>query len=222
VATDAELEAAILADPDDDAAYLVYADYLMARDDPRGQLIVMQTQAEEEPDKSRRGVLRKAAQALIDQHRAYFLGPIAELDPAGKRTALAWRCGYVRKLELEWDEDTDPDEAEEELATILVHPSYRFVVDLQLGPLFDWDRQPHIQGFIDKLVAIGKPEALRVLQLARPSIEYVSTASESFGELIAKLPRLSRITIRERALDKPRPTDPIHELSIRRRRPKKA
>ncbi|MEO8704327.1 MAG: TIGR02996 domain-containing protein [Kofleriaceae bacterium] len=215
---DAELEAAILANPDDDAAYLVYADYLMARDDPRGQLIVIQAQAEEEPEKARRAVLRKAAGALIDQHREYFLGPLAKLDPSGKRSGLVWRCGYVRKLELEWEEDMDPDEADRQLATILVHPSYRFIIELELGPLYDWEGDAHVQGFVDTLVAIGQPEALRLLQLSRPSLNAVSTASESFGELIAKLTRLRRITIRERALDKARPTDPIHELSIRRRK----
>src|SRR5262245_51595688 len=40
-AHNAKLEAAIAADPDDADAYLVYADWLQAQGDPRGELIVL-------------------------------------------------------------------------------------------------------------------------------------------------------------------------------------
>jgi uncharacterized protein (TIGR02996 family) len=47
--TDAELIAAIQAAPDDDAPRLVYADLLMERGDPRGELILLQCRLRRDP-----------------------------------------------------------------------------------------------------------------------------------------------------------------------------
>ena len=63
----AELEAAILENPDDDAPYLVYADWLMASGDPRGELIVMQHDADE-AEGNRKKALRRAANTYFEKH----------------------------------------------------------------------------------------------------------------------------------------------------------
>jgi hypothetical protein len=182
---------------------------------------VLQHQEAEEPNKAKRTALAKAATALIEQHRPQFLGPLAA-GTLNAQTTLAWRCGYVRKLSCEWDGQWrhDPDEAHRELAAILTHPSFRFVVELEIGLQFDYDNHPDVQWAIDALVELGQPQALRVLQLERESIWGVSTATANFGDLIAKLPQLHKIKMLERAGHKPSPDDPIHELMIRRRRSK--
>src|SRR5688572_15486077 len=46
----AELEAAIAADPDQPEPYLVYADWLQSQDDPRGELIVVQHGIYQKPE----------------------------------------------------------------------------------------------------------------------------------------------------------------------------
>ncbi len=62
-----ELERSIIADPYDVHAYAVLADWLQDRGDPRGELIAMQLAGKQ-----------AAAQALLERHTTYFLGPLAD------------------------------------------------------------------------------------------------------------------------------------------------
>ena len=218
-----KLEDAILADPDDDAAYLVYADWLLAQNDPRGELIVLQHQAEE-ADGARRAKLRRTASQFLESHAAYFLGPLHERSGEERdvdaRYKAHWRTGYVRKLELDWGHSRayDPELVCKELAAILEHPSFRFVLDLQLGPVFFHSRHADVQEVVATLVAIRRPEALRTLSLGHTSVSDVSTGTADFGELTATLGQLRKITLRERNFDRAKPSDKVHELTIRRRR----
>ena len=219
-----KLEDAILADPDDDAAYLVYADWLLAQNDPRGELIVLQHQAEE-ADGARRAKLRRTASQFLESHATYFLGPLHERSKGRKyeddaRYEAHWRTGYVRRLELDWSRSGayDPDLVCKELAAILEHPSFRFVLDLQLGPVFFHSRYADVQEVVATLVAIRRPEALRTLSLGHTSVSDVSTGTADFGALTATLGQLRKITLRERNFDRAKPSDKVHEMTIRRRR----
>jgi uncharacterized protein (TIGR02996 family) len=73
--------AKILADPDDDQLRLVYADELIERDDPRGELIQIQC-AEEGGTGGRPGddwrALRKKADRIIAKHQKAWLAPFRE------------------------------------------------------------------------------------------------------------------------------------------------
>src|SRR5258707_11757256 len=95
-----ELEQVILAAPDDPAGYLVYADWLQANGDPRGELIVRQ-----HGDKD--------AQAWLDEHRDAFLGRFASAAPP--TFELEWRFGFIRKATIGWEmfggEDEDDSSA---------------------------------------------------------------------------------------------------------------
>src|SRR5688572_10002673 len=127
---DASFEEAILENPDDDAPYLVYADYLIAQGDPRGELIVMQHDADE-ANGSRKTTLSRAANAHLDNHAAHFLGPLHAFVNGTYK--LVWRYGYVRRLELQWNNSgywPHAKHAFDELTAVLRHPSYRFVIDL--------------------------------------------------------------------------------------------
>jgi uncharacterized protein (TIGR02996 family) len=55
---DLDFEAAIIADTDDVGAYTVYADWLLERGDPRGELITVQLARETAPDDAALAVLR--------------------------------------------------------------------------------------------------------------------------------------------------------------------
>jgi uncharacterized protein (TIGR02996 family) len=75
-----ELLADIVATPDDDGPRLVYADWLLDRGDPRGELVNAQC-ALERAERADRPVdetepLRKAARQLIDQHESTWLDPL--------------------------------------------------------------------------------------------------------------------------------------------------
>jgi uncharacterized protein (TIGR02996 family) len=74
--TERELQGAIHAAPDDDAARLVYADWLQERGDPRGEFIQLQfARLRETP--SPKALKREAS--LLRAHRAAWLGPVWHL-----------------------------------------------------------------------------------------------------------------------------------------------
>src|SRR5688572_11175345 len=217
----ATFEKAILENPDEDAAYLVYADYLMAQSDPRGELIVMQHDADE-AEGPRKRQLTKAANAVLDQHAAYFYGPLATIK-RGTYKAV-WRYGYIRKLTIEWANGgahTFEDKALETLATILQHPSTQFLLELHVGCIYDDYYDLDIQSVIDTLAKLQKPAVVRILDLSvTPGTHFDSDFCE-VAPLIKALPRLERIRLRERRWDEPRADDLVHEMMIERKRPKK-
>jgi uncharacterized protein (TIGR02996 family) len=217
----ATFENAILENPDEDAAYLVYADYLMAQNDPRGELIVMQHDADE-AEGPRKRQLTKAANAILEQHAAYFYGPLATIK-RGTYKAV-WRYGYIRKLVIEWSDGgahTYEDKALETLATILQHPSTRFLLELHVGCIYDDYYDIDIQSVIDTLAGLQKPAVVRVLDLSvTPGTHFGSDFCE-VAPLVKALPRLERIRLRERRWDEPRPDDLVHEMMIERKQKKK-
>ncbi len=119
-----DLEAAIEADPDDAASYLVYADWIGTLGDPRGGLIVAQA-----------GGDASAAAAYLKQYESTFLGPLAEhvgydgaiLDPT-------WRNGFIRRATVREDGKRRVDLVFEAL---LEHPSARWLGSLTLETVDD-------------------------------------------------------------------------------------
>jgi uncharacterized protein (TIGR02996 family) len=137
-----ELEAIIARDPDDPAAYQVYADWLDARGDPRGEFITVASALDEQPESAE---LAAREQALLD------LQPLTFADPRWRGLELYWRCGYVEGLgvTLPLDKWFEPGQARglpflppgsrwlqrgvevaDWLSNIRAHPSGRFVRSL--------------------------------------------------------------------------------------------
>ncbi len=74
---------AILAEPDDDAHRLIYADWLEERGDPRGEFIRVQCElARRDEDDPRRPALRARERALLKKHEKVWAGPLTRLVPA--------------------------------------------------------------------------------------------------------------------------------------------
>ena len=174
-----DLEAAIAANPLDRDPYVVFADWLQQQGDPRGELMSLQLSGKEE-----------AAEALLAEHEAYFLGPLAEhklvYDEGGSNSvsslrtpeqeeawqqihtqAFRWRNGFIHFLRLSHDEDQEPKKLEstltEILGQVLDHPSGRYIVEVAFhgnGNLNDDNLQP----LIDKL-AEKAPPTIRKLTL---------------------------------------------------------
>lgn len=101
-----ELEAAILAAPDERSNYLVYSDWLTEAGDPRGELVTVQAALEETP-KSK--PLAKRAAELWKAHSRDWLGtldgmnthaPIPGVSRPPNPLALDWRWGFVREARL--------------------------------------------------------------------------------------------------------------------------
>ncbi|MDQ3335286.1 MAG: WGR domain-containing protein [Myxococcota bacterium] len=125
------LEKAILANPDDADAYMVYADWLQDQGDPRGELIALQT-----------GGKKAAAKKLLDQHVDYFLGPLKEHQicydgfRAEKKAAFHWKNGFIHAVRLAHNQHADNWDgklAKDVLEPLLKHPSGKFIVELTIN-----------------------------------------------------------------------------------------
>lgn len=98
--TEAELVASIVAAPDDDAPRTVYADWLLERGNPRGELMTTQcalarAEADDRP-LAETGPLRERVRALIASHGADWLDPLFAIA-AGY---YELRRGMVEHVEL--------------------------------------------------------------------------------------------------------------------------
>ena len=89
-----ELLAAIYARPDDDAARLVYADFLTEQGDPRGEFISLQCQAA--PTKAQ----QKRAWALLAEHRVAWVGKLRQVVLAD---SVVFERGFPAWVELKFD-----------------------------------------------------------------------------------------------------------------------
>lgn len=116
------LEAAILADPEDPAGYVVYADALQAAGDPRGELIALQAARAADPSSS---ALALAAAELIARH--------PQLDAA--TGAVDWYYGFWRGLYLVSRAAADVRH-DDQAAQLLASPSAKFLRVLHCGSSF--------------------------------------------------------------------------------------
>lgn len=126
VATNPQLEAAIAGAPKDRDRYLVYADYLQERGDPRGELIALQDRGATDAR------ARRSAELLLEEKRDYFLGPIA----GHPRVDLSWRLGFLERACLSLD-GTERPAAAELVAALLGHPSAKFLQRLEVKMSLD-------------------------------------------------------------------------------------
>lgn len=196
----AELEAAIVASPEDDETYAVYADWLQSHGQPRGALAAAQAaiaklpkgkladlpyQCSDSASRERWWIPSKVkgAKALYAEHarllREHALDPanyeLAELDDAYRAD---WRHGFVRALWLNFGGMRfDKHQA---VIDLLRHPSCRFLRSLTISEMFD-------RGIGSKpLAAFAKvaPRTLRHLHLGdfaqgSPEISWVDIGDVS-------------------------------------------
>lgn len=125
--SDPALEAAIEKNPADPGPYLVYADWLQSKGDPRGELIVVQHKRAMGEDAKARDRERQ----LLATHTAAFLGPLADMPRAHGGNALVWRHGFVRAAFLGAGDGRN--EIAGMLDSFLSHPSARFLEELSIG-----------------------------------------------------------------------------------------
>jgi uncharacterized protein (TIGR02996 family) len=128
-ARDPKLEDAIAADLDAPEAYLVYADWLQAQGDPRGELVVLQHAKKP-----------LAGAELVERHKEHFFGPLANaqrmlsrfpFDPLGRDTT--WRWGYLEALWIGRKDEKEKPNVDEALLLFLDHPTCRFLRHLTVG-----------------------------------------------------------------------------------------
>ncbi|MDQ3365236.1 MAG: TIGR02996 domain-containing protein [Myxococcota bacterium] len=190
---EAALLAAIAIDPEDPMPYRVYGDWLLMRDDPRGELIALQATGDEHPGDHR---ISDAAAAHIRANRATYLGALQALWSPERETdlRLAWRCGFIGAAELElWvPEDGKPDPADA-LAALLELPSARFLTRLVIEPGLVRDGME----LVAATLAAHAPLPLRRLHLGAVDLWSPLRAAElgALGAIWPAVPQLTHLVI---------------------------
>jgi uncharacterized protein (TIGR02996 family) len=159
---------AVLADPDDDAARLVYADALIARGDGRGELIVAQIQ-------KARGekVAAKHEDKLLRTHKAAVLGPLAPVvcEPVIERGFLT-RCRTVFQFAQ---------------LDLVAHPWWRTVIDLTTERV-DLATREDLR--IERLEIVDNSRAIELMDDERPLP--IRTLNVPTPKLLARIPPPTR------------------------------
>ncbi len=194
-ARNAELEAAIVADPYDAEAYSVYADWLQAQGDPRGELIALHLHHKD-----------KAAKALLQKHTAYFLGSLVEdqrcrdgydWEKDVEKDAFKWRHGFIHAARLSHDNNSDEDwqgEMSEVLERLLAHPSGRFLAELTLMYNGDATSDSNLQSILDVLTKRPRP-TLRKLVIG-DNVDQISWYEVgNLGKIWKALPNLTTFEV---------------------------
>lgn len=174
-----ELEAEIIASNHDTAAYLVYADWLQANGDPRGELIV-------------RTIRDRDAAIYMEENRRQLLGPFATFDGDLR---LEWRNGFVKTASIGWPvfsgEDQD-DPSEDQLAAFFALDVCSLLENLTVGPSPDED-QMSLDRYADVIANAGLRQ-LRTLDLGERGDWDISSTSTK-APPAAGLPALRELTL---------------------------
>jgi uncharacterized protein (TIGR02996 family) len=150
-----ELLARIEKHPDDDSAYLVYADFLTSKGDPQGELIVLMHQLREAKTDEQRAYLGNALDAYQAKHRKMLFGPL------GQHTGIGWdfHLGFLRGARVCPD---TRDQSSELVKQICALPIARFMRELVV-----FDRWEQKRGAIQKAVDANKPTTLERFEIAK-------------------------------------------------------
>lgn len=166
---------AIAADPTATDAYLIYADALQERGDPRGELIALQHWAALDPD--RREIARRADEFLF-AHRVEFLGGLL-VYPA-RHFELDWHMGFLQRVRMTFEK---PGDARDALQALIDLRSAIFLrhLEIELVDAAPERRGPgrakarprralreHYRGLAEMLIEAARPSTLRELVLGKP------------------------------------------------------
>jgi uncharacterized protein (TIGR02996 family) len=177
-----ELEAALLERPFDEGVLAVYADWLSERGAARGELILLQ--------RARRhagfGPVQRAAEAkVVFKHKRQLLPQtlaqwvVSTHADRIQECTLEWQLGFVRAAQLPlWL-----------AAETLVHPSFRFLLELHVADIAWNDPVEPLASF-----AVSSP-ILRKLRLDG-SGNQVSTRLGDLAGVLERTPSLSELEVR--------------------------
>ena len=176
------LDAAMLADPSDPGAAMVYSDWFQHRGHPRGALIAVQYARRDRPDDP---ALVAEEQRLLADHAEVLLGRLADHpsgNPNGSEITLGWELGFVRSARIDgYFEDGDSEDA---LWDVLRHPSCRYLRELEVGCHHAGDQDNVLMA--DLILRAGPRPPLRRLVLAdfdHSKIDNIDISRAPLGDL---------------------------------------
>jgi uncharacterized protein (TIGR02996 family) len=179
---DATLEATIASAPADPSSYLVYADWLQQRGEPRGELIVVQHGIAATPKNK---PLRDAQRALFDAHSDRLLGPLALVGEA----KVEWFHGFLRSIDLSiWLSAM----GRTIMRPLITHPSAQFLHRFSGDAGNDTDLLPlaeHAPRTLRRLKLGGDAAQIRALQRRfataanPPPLEHIAIGGKTYRSL---------------------------------------
>ena len=184
------LERAIVDDPETDAQYEVYGDWLQQQGDPRGKAIALEvaTRGKTYGDKYYAQMNR-----FIETHKAYLYGPFE----FGRGRSLTLHRGFVARIELL----RGPIAAT--LSELFAHPARRFVTTIHLDAEADDDNPDAVVADLAsalKELAKSAPPTLRHLEIGgATTIDDLEVLASRFPEL--RTFALSSISDRQLSVD---------------------
>lgn len=199
--SNSDLEAAIAANPEDLEAYRVYADWLTAQGDVRGELVLADLAVLRRPDDGRAGFV---ASTLRKTFGKLLLGPVfawrtVEVQQAGYFgmeargfiPGLSWHLGFLRAARLA--RTSLPTKLHTMVEALLTHPCGHLLEHLVLGPSAHFDGEDY-------------SETLRVLEGSRPATLRALSVGEGYDSLMDvsgffRLPGLERLRLFDRGLE---------------------
>ncbi|MFT3697852.1 MAG: TIGR02996 domain-containing protein [Kofleriaceae bacterium] len=188
--SDAALIAAIVDDPDDESAWMVYADWLLSRGDPRGELIQIGMEMD------RGNMTRRFRAAEIEGDEPPLLS--ARLRSEAKHWQLTWRRGFVEKARLM---KCDVPRTDETLRALLADPHAALLRQLTsyelVAPLFEQtsrithvlvnglgDHAAMLERSLPELDSLTVMDAASVLRIAHRELGQLNT-------LLSRMPALA-------------------------------
>lgn len=192
-ATNPDLEASILEDPDDLAGYLVYADWLQAEGDPRGELITGQAQD------------AKVGAKLLEKNKDRFCpARITQMSKKPRRkekaasgyTELGWSHGFIRSARIGRNSDRPPFTVREMVVELLHHPSARLLDELTIGALGPIERYDYED--VIRAIARIAPPSIRTLFVGDFAEEHTELGFAHLGDVggLGRLQRLQNLRLR--------------------------
>ncbi len=191
IAVDRDLERAIEEDPDRVENYLVYADWLTERGDPRGELVACSA-----PTAS--PTARRKAGEILAKHERYFAGQLMQSQELEYYVALEWALGWIAGARV-WSEYDIQEQAgafvEPALRGLFALPSSKFLQRLTIG-CFDFEGNCDFS----RLYPIFTPRpTLRELFIGDTTMEQQELSWTRAGDLApinALFPNLRRLKVR--------------------------
>jgi uncharacterized protein (TIGR02996 family) len=173
----ADLEAMLRNEPDNLAHRLVYGDWLLAHQDPLGELIARQLAVASAPDHP---ALERAASSYLRERANVLFGPLAEYLDLIVR--LEWRGGFIEAATLGKPAgDSEPYEGAILLRWLLEHRTAMLLRELELHPFdYSWGRD-QLRAMLDVL-----------FERPRPLLRRLTVGQASTGEL-GELTRLDEL-----------------------------
>lgn len=178
-ASNPELEAQIIANPEKDELFHVYADWLQSQGDARGELAAVQAELAKNPKEAK---LKTAERRLLWDQRNHFYGPLApylmKKKPEYGRQLVEgeWRLGFLESLTLSAGEGGEGDDDGGDAV-----PSVSNVSEL-----------------VDLLPQVASARLLKSLTIACPVYEDEFDFADCIASLVKvlpELPALRRLTL---------------------------